>query len=47
MSGFALILLGNQDLSQVSSPNPSLSLFILRVALPDGVGLVANLLNGP
>lgn len=47
MSVFAPILLGNQDPSQVSRPNPSPSLVILRVELPDGVGLLANLLNGP
>lgn len=47
MSCLAPILLGNQDPSQVSSPNPSPSLFILKVALPDGVGLIANLLDEP
>lgn len=47
MSCFAPILLGNQDPSQVSSPNPSPSLFILKVTRPDGVGLMASLLDEP
>lgn len=34
-----------QARSQIQNPSPSL--FILKVALADGAGLVANLLNGP
>lgn len=47
MSCFAPILMGNQDPSQAASPNPSPSLFILKVAIPDGVGLIADLLGEP
>ena len=45
MSYFAPIPLSNQGQSQVSSSNPSPSLFILKVSLPDGVGLIADLLD--